>query len=192
MDMHNMFHYCPELTCLDQDFNTSNVTDMHEMFAGCSSLTMLDLDNFSTGNLLSLYWMFYGCNCLVILDIGSFDLSMVEYDGEMIDGCDSLRYFVSPKKTVRTTQLPVTMYDASGNEYSELPVISKSIILTKEKSGYMADISKCTITLSPDRYVYTGQACRPVVTVDSGNQALNQVLDRMLPYNIVYVNNVDA
>jgi surface protein len=73
--------------------------------------------------------MFAGCNYLVILDISSFDLSMAEYDGGMMDGCDSLLYFESPKKTYRATQLPVSMYDASGNEYSELPVTSKSIIV---------------------------------------------------------------
>ena len=136
--------------------------------------------------------MFLGCSNLIILDLSNFELPEEEDLSDLLDGCDSLIYFESPKKTYRATQLPVVMYDASGNEYSELPVVSQSIILTKEKSGYLADISMCTVTLSPDSYVYTGYACLPVVKVESGNQALDQVLDRMLPYNIVYVNYVDA
>ena len=110
------------------------------------------------------------------LDISNFELPEKEDLIKWLDECDSLRYFESPKKTYRAIGLPTVMYDASGREYSELPVVSNSIILAKEKGGYIADIQKCTITLSQDSYVYTGYACLPAVTVTSGNPVQSETI----------------
>ena len=196
-DMSAMFCACRGLKELDlRSFNTSNVDDMHDMFQECYSLITLYLYSFSTENVSSMDYMFRDCTDLVILDISSFDTSMTWEDDsgnndrcyEMLYGCTSLRYLKSPKKNRSRIDLPAVMYDSSGNEYSEMPDTSQSVILTKEKNGYIADISKCTITLSPKSFAYNGAPCYPKVTVKSGDRALDHVLD----YSISYINNAYA
>ncbi|MGN0593548.1 MAG: leucine-rich repeat protein [Hominimerdicola sp.] len=48
-------------------------------------------------------------------------------------------------------------------------------------------ITNCTISLSKDRYVYSGKACKPKVTITNGSTTLTSGTD----YVIRYVNNVN-
>ena len=49
-------------------------------------------------------------------------------------------------------------------------------------------ISACTITLSKTQFTYTGNSCKPKVTVKDGNTVLTMGTD----YNVRYVNNVNV
>jgi surface protein len=133
-DMSEMFQECRNLKKLDlSSFNTSNVWDMRWMFGDCHELSELNLSSFDTANAEDMRWMFQSCDSLTELDLSSFDTSNVEYLRYFINGCPSLEVLKTPKKNGQTTPLPDVMYDAYGKEYTDLPVRSGSITLTREK-----------------------------------------------------------
>jgi surface protein len=219
-DMHLMFHGCSSLTNLDlSSFDTSKVTSMDDIFGGCSSLTNLDLSNFdtskvtnmsgmfescsnltnldlssfNTSNVTYMQYMFYGCSSLTNLDLGSFDTSKVTSFKEMFSGCTNLEVLCTPKKhTASGVALPLTMYDNPGKAYTELPVLSKSIVLGKTQKiahEYAAKpISECTITLKPTSYTYDGTTKKPAVTVKDGTKTLTSGTD----YTAAYSKNKNA
>ena len=193
-DMYSMFYGCSSLTNLDlSSFNTSNVTDMDYMFYGCSSLTNLDLSSFNTSNVTYMDYMFYGCSSLTNLDLSSFDTSKVTSFNEMFSGCTNLEVLCTPKKhTTSGVTLPLTMYDTAGKKYTELPVLSKSIVLGKTQKiahEYAAKpISECTVTLKPTSYTYDGKTKKPAVTVKDGTKTLTSGTD----YTAAYSKNKNA
>ena len=160
-DMHSMFSSCSSLPNLDlSSFDTSNVTDMYDMFSGCSSLTRLDLSGIDTSKVTEMAYMFNNCSSLTSLNLSSFDTSNVWSTGmdnmfegcsnltsldlsgfdtsnvwsiwDFLDGCKKLHTLKTPKKNTKEIDLPVTMYDESGKGYSTLPMLSKSIVLTRK------------------------------------------------------------
>ena len=192
--MCGMFEDCRNLTNLDlSSFDTLNVTDMHYMFYYCSSLTNLDLSSFNTSNATLMYYMFYGCSSLTTLDLSSFDTSQVTDFNKMFYGCTNFEVLRTPKKQTKSgVTLPLTMYDNPGKAYTELPVLSKSIVLGKTQKiahEYVAKpISECTVTLKPTSYTYDGKTKKPAVTVKDGTKTLTSGTD----YTAAYSKNKNA
>ena len=133
-DMDCMFYYCNGLTNLDlSSFNTSNVTDMADMFRGCNSLTNLDLSSFDTSNVTDMGYMFASCESLTNLDLSSFDTSNVTEMSRMFNGCNCLEVLKTPKINNVSIELPLAMYDKDGNTYTDLPILSESIVLASSQ-----------------------------------------------------------
>ena len=152
------------------------------------SLTDLDLSSFNTSNVTDMSYMFSDCRRLTNLDLSSFDTSSVTTMGSMFNYCWALQVLKTPKSNAISAELPYIMYDESGNTYEQLPVLSKSIILTKEKSEIKIDLSNCSIKLSATNYIYDGKVKKPNVTVKDGSSALSSGTD----YTVSYFNNTNA
>ena len=131
-NMEWMFTGCNRLTKLDvSSFNTSRVTNMDSMFASLYLVTELNLNNFNTANVTNMGSMFSWCKSLTNLDLSSFDLSNVSDIENVFTSCNNLKKILTPKKnSLANILLPITMYDSTGKQYSNLPTLSKSIILT--------------------------------------------------------------
>ena len=138
-DMYQMFYGCSALTELNlTGFSTSEVTDMEGMFSGCEGLTRLDLSGFTTSKVGDLSSMFSGCANLTELDLRNFDAKNASTE-DMFLNCSKLAKLVTPKASSSSIALPGTMYDASGKEYTSLPVLTSSMTLTADKpaqTGY--------------------------------------------------------
>ena len=133
-DMADMFRGCNSLTNLDlSSFDTSNVTDMGGMFDDCNSLTNLDLSSFDTSNVTVMGSMFSGCESLINLDLSSFDTSNVTEMSRMFNGCNCLEVLKTPKINNVSIELPLAMYDKDGNTYTDLPILSESIVLASSQ-----------------------------------------------------------
>ncbi|MBR3171498.1 MAG: BspA family leucine-rich repeat surface protein [Lachnospiraceae bacterium] len=193
-NMIDMFSYCSSLTNLDlSNFDTSNVTDMSSMFFYCSSLTNLDLSSFNTSHVKYMNYMFFYCSSLTNLNLSSFDTSNVAYFSGIFSDCTNLEVLRTPKKhTESGATLPLTMYDNPGKAYTELPVLSKNIVLGKTQKiahEYVAKpISECTVTLKPTSYTYDGKTKKPAVTVKDGTKTLTSGTD----YTAAYSKNKNA
>jgi surface protein len=138
-------------------------------------------------------YMFFYCNSLTNLDLSSFDTSNVAYFSSIFSDCTNLEVLRTPKKhTESGVTLPLTMYDNPGNAYTELPVLSKSIVLGKTQKiahEYAAKpISECTVTLKPTSYTYDGKTKKPAVTVKDGTKTLTSGTD----YTAAYSKNKNA
>ena len=191
-EMGYMFYGCNSLTTLDlRGFNTSNVVQMTSMFEECKSLTALDLSSFNTMNLKFISRMFTNCSSLIVLDLSCFDITNVEEAedlGEMLLNCSALNIIKTPKKSVMSIELPAIMFDAAGNEYREIPALSESTVLTRNKPLSNIDISDSVITLSAEIYIYDGKVKEPSVTVKKGDNNLTYGTD----YIVNYENNKNA
>nr|MCR4560367.1 BspA family leucine-rich repeat surface protein [Bacteroidales bacterium] len=78
---------------MNENLNTSDVTDMESMFEGCSSLTTLDLSNFNTANVMIMHNMFRNCSNLTTIFVGSSwstDYAVSTGGINMFEGCYSL------------------------------------------------------------------------------------------------------
>ena len=144
-DMGYMFSDCIKLTSLDvSNFDTSVVKYFWGMFSGCSNLITLDLRSFDTTIAASISGMFYDCKSLITLDLSSFTISKSLNDPYLFSYWDSnLCLLKTPKKNSCSIDLPATMYDSSGKAYSKMPILSKSITLTR-KGGKFADVKDPT------------------------------------------------
>ena len=133
--MSQTFLNCNELTNLDlSSFDTSNVTTMFQMFYGCNNLTNLNLSNFDTSCVTDMIGMFAMCNNLAYLDLSNFNTSRVRNMVGTFYNCNSLAVLKTPKMNeMRNVDLPYKMYDSAGTEYITLPILTKSITLTREK-----------------------------------------------------------
>ena len=184
--MQLMFRNCNSLAELDlSSFNTSNVKYMYYMFSGCHDLIELDLSNFNTSNVTDMEKLFEDCESLVNLDMSNFDTSKVNYYSGIFSNCGSLSFLNTPKKNSIPIELPIAMYDETGNVYTELPDLSKSITLTK---NFIRSITDCTVYLGTQSYTYDGKAKKPTVTVKHDTITLSQGTD----YTVTYTNNTDA
>lgn len=149
-NMHGMFEGCSKLQELDvNDFDTSSAIRMECMFFGCSSLQSLDVSGFDTSIVQRIYQIFCGCSNLTNLDLSNFDISKAQNDYyyDMLAGCSKLQTLKTPKKNNKSDiVLPVSMYDESGTEYTNLPILDYSITLTAKK----ADVTPTPIpTVTP-------------------------------------------
>jgi surface protein len=129
-----MFSDCSSLENLDlSSFKITTVHIMEYMFSGCSKLKSLDLKGFSNGAATyTIEGMFKNCSSLEYLDISGLDTTRnnFEYFSDVFTGCTSLKTLETPYHNNRQIDLPVVMYDASGNSYTVLPVRYESITLT--------------------------------------------------------------
>ena len=129
-----MFNDCSNLEDLNLgDFGITTVYYMDYMFNGCSKLKSLDLKGVTNDyNLVRIEGMFKDCSSLEYLDISGLDTTRnyLKYFSDVFTGCTSLKTLETPYHNNRQIDLPVAMYDASGNAYTELPVRYESITLT--------------------------------------------------------------
>ena len=133
-EMGVMFSGCESLINLDlSSFDTSNVTAMGAMFYGCESLINLDLSSFDTSNVTDMGYMFASCESLTNLDLSSFDTSNVTEMSRMFNGCNCLEVLKTPKINNVSIELPLAMYDKDGNTYTDLPILSESIVLASSQ-----------------------------------------------------------
>ena len=182
-DMYWMFNGCSSLTNLDlSGFDTSKVTNMAGMFEDCSNMTRLNLSGFDTSNVEYMDEMFYGCSSLISLDLSGFDTSNVENMDDIFMDCAELQLLKTPKKNEMSVELPVIMFDDNGNEYEELPAMSKSIVLSSSITNTRTDISDCEIILSATSYIYDGKAKKPGVTVKMASTTLTAGTDFTVSY----------
>lgn len=179
-----MFNNCSSLKELDLgSFDTSKVEFMFRMFYHCGSLTKLNLSSFDTSKVEIMFSMFDGCSSLTELDLGSFDTSgNVNMDG-VFNNCTGLQSLKTPKKNANNPELPFVMYDSAGKDYSELPTLSQSILLTKTKKKQ--DISKASIAGVSLSYGYSGKAYTPKMTVKVNGLVLTEDKD----YTVRFSNN---
>ena len=144
--MGGMFSGCSGLTSLDlSPLKTDNVTDMGDMFYGCSGLTGLDLSPLKTDNVTNMYGMFGGCSGLTSLDLSPFDISKVTTMDAMFDGCSKLNMIKTPMKMASLEyggELPCTMYDVSGNEYSYLTKAPTNTVLRSNVNDFTEEERK--------------------------------------------------
>ena len=158
-DVSSMFSGCSSLEEIDlSELDTRNVENMIGMFMGCASLEKLDVSNFQLDNAKAVSYMFKDCTCLRILDLSSFDLTSIVKSGvtdemmcdHMLCNMPELQILKTPKNVparIRTTsscvyesggwkEVPFSMYDSSGEEYTELPQnTSESIILYRDRDA---------------------------------------------------------
>ena len=87
------FLNCNNLTSIkgiEENLNTSEVTDMSGMFTGCESLTTLDISGFNTEKVYTMMGMFAECKKLASLDVSGFNTENVTDMGLMFWCCESL------------------------------------------------------------------------------------------------------
>ena len=149
--MFEMFNSCYSLKNLDlSSFDTSKVSDMSWMFIDCRDLRSLNLSNFDTSNVTGMIGMFLGCKSLTYLDLSSFDTSKVTDFKNLFTDCTSLEILCTPKKHIKSgVALPIPMYDVTGKKYTELPVLSKSIVLGKTQKIVQDFLNPALPTPSP-------------------------------------------
>ena len=185
--MSGMFNHCESIVTLDlSSFDTSNVTTMYNMFNYCGSLVNLDLSSFDTSNVTNMVGMFNYCLSMKSLNLSSFDMSKVTNCHELLNTLHLISLLRTPKLTKNTIELPHTLYDTSSTAYTELPVLSKSIMLSSTKN--LIDISNCTMTLSTNTYTYNGKARKPSVTIIDSDITLASGTD----FTVSYANNINA
>lgn len=183
VDMSNMFDGCFNLNSLDvSNFNTSNVTDMSEMFKSCINLTSLDISGFDTSNVIFITEMFCGCTNLRELDLSTMNTSKIVNARDVFSECYELRLIKTPANNSYPISLAGLMCDESGNEYSEMPIISESISLRR-----IIDLSQFELYfVQPDSsYAYAGHPVEPEITVTNGIITLIPDID----YTVSYINN---
>ena len=133
-DSSELFRGCEGLTSINLNkFDTSNVTNMRDMFYSCEGLTNLDLSSFDTSNVTDMGYMFASCESLTNLDLSSFDTSNVTEMSRMFNGCNCLEVLKTPKINNVSVELPLAMYDKDGNTYTDLPILSESIVLASSQ-----------------------------------------------------------
>ena len=177
--------YGNSLLSLDlNSFDTTNVKNMSCMFYRCVKLKNLNISHFNTFNVSNMTSMFQYCRSLISLDLSSFDMTNVTNKSCMIDSVNNLRILKTPKNNYTYgINLPASMCDSEGNEYSELPALSSSIVLHK-----IIGIANCVVTVTPTAYVYDGKAKLPNVIVKDGEDVLIKDTD----YTIEYTDNTNA
>ena len=195
--MNRMFYDDIHITGLDlSKFNTSNVTNMSGMFYLCRNIRDLNLSSFNTSKVTDMSEMFNYCENLRNLDISGFDTSKVTNTNNMFGKCDKIWTIKTPKKNTCSVKLPIPMYDAAGNEYTTLPILSRSIYIakTQEMAQYFTDtysnndLASAQVTLSTTSYTYDGKEKKPGVTVQYKDLTLESGTD----YTVKYSNNINA
>ena len=89
LNTEGMFQNCSSLTTVEL-YNTFNVVFMNKMFENCSSLTSVN-NNFNTSKVTDMSYMFNGCSALTT--VPQLDASNVNNVNSMFNGCTSLTNF---------------------------------------------------------------------------------------------------
>ncbi len=92
------------------------------MFKGLKSLTSTKINDINTIRTTNMISMFNDCSSLTSLNISTFDMSNVTYAPYMLNNMSSLEQLKTPSAypSNLTITLPTTLYDTSGNAYTEL------------------------------------------------------------------------
>ena len=89
-DCGSMFRYNKNLTSINCEWNTNNVTIIYAMFDACNNLTSLDVSNWDTSKVITMDYLFQNCNNLTSLDVSNWDTSKVTAMSYMFCNCQSL------------------------------------------------------------------------------------------------------
>lgn len=103
------------------------------------------MSGLDTTNVENMSGMFYGCSGLTSLDLSPFDISKVTTMGAMFDGCSKLNMIKTPVKMASLEyggELPCTMYDVSGNEYSYLTKAPTNTVLRSNVNDFTEEERK--------------------------------------------------
>lgn len=122
-DYSSMFEGCVKLVELDTSFlDVSNATNLSNMFKGCSSLVTIDLLDFNTSNVTIMDGMFADCSSMIELDVSGLDTSKVTSADQMFTNCNGLSRIKVFQNLQSKILLPMEMFDADGNTYTEFPL----------------------------------------------------------------------
>ncbi|MBQ6433014.1 MAG: BspA family leucine-rich repeat surface protein [Bacteroidaceae bacterium] len=115
-NMRSMFYGCSKLTSLNlTGYNTAKVTNMSYMFQNCSSLTSLNVSSFNTANVTDMTAMFDNCSSLTSLDVSGFNTSNCKSLYQMFGGCSKLTSLnVSNFNTGKVTDMRSTFSGCSA------------------------------------------------------------------------------
>ena len=147
--MNSMFYQCQNLENLDlSNFDTSNVVDMMQMFASCYKLENLILTNFDTDDVNNMTAMFRWTNSLKILDISSFNINNPQNLNLMLDSIPFIEKIKTPNSIANglIITLPKTMYDESGNVYTQLDSTTPTQIWLRKAYTVTANANGGSIT----------------------------------------------
>ena len=115
-NMDNMFYNCTNLISLDvSNWNTSKVTNMSGIFNNCQKLTSLDVSNFNTSEVTSMSGMFISCTSLTSIDVSNFNTSKVTTMSYMFSYCYKLTSLdVSNFDTNNVTNMDAMFYNCKA------------------------------------------------------------------------------
>ncbi len=115
-NMRGMFYGCSKLTSLNlTGYNTAKVTNMEFMFAGCSGLTSLNVSSFNTANVTTMTGMFQDCKKLTSLDLSNFNTANCKSLYQMFYNCSKLTSLnVSNFNTGKVTDMRSTFFGCSA------------------------------------------------------------------------------
>lgn len=115
-NMRAMFNGCSKLTSISvYYFNTAKVTNMEFMFAGCSGLTSLNVSSFNTANVTTMTGMFQDCKKLTSLDLSNFNTANCKSLYQMFYNCSKLTSLnVSNFNTGKVTDMRSTFSGCSA------------------------------------------------------------------------------
>lgn len=115
-NMRGMFYGCSKLTSLNlTGYNTAKVTNMSYMFQNCSSLTSLNVSSFNTASVTDMTAMFDDCSSLTSLDVSGFNTSNCKSLYQMFGGCSKLTSLnVSNFNTGKVTDMRSTFSGCSA------------------------------------------------------------------------------
>ncbi|MTD40213.1 BspA family leucine-rich repeat surface protein [Erwinia sp. CPCC 100877] len=147
------------LTEIDGNLDTSQVTNMMSMFGGAAKLSTLDVSKWDTSQVTNMFSVFYGCRSLQSLDINDWNTSKVEAMYSMFYDCSSLTSLDLTKwNTGQVTNMGFMFCDCSALE--ELSV-----------NGENWDTSKVT-------YMYSMfLRCHALSNLDISGWNTSQVID---------------
>ena len=126
-------------------------------------------------------------------DISEYDISLPEepilYDGS--EKCPAIKVSSGGKELTENKDYVVSYKNNTNVGSASVSISGKGYIygnITKEFQIQPADISKLSIELSNDTYIYDGKAKEPKITVKNGNVQLNAETD----YTVLYADNIKA
>lgn len=115
--------------------------------------------------------MFYDCSSLSSLNLSGFDTTNVQIENSkgVFTNCNSLMLLNTPKKNSLPIELPLVMYDESGNDYINIPDLSESIILhsgsgrgRRYSDAWDADAAQNSLLYDTNLDIY--QICRAPIS----------------------------
>ena len=126
--MRGMLQKQAAITSLDalKNWNTSMVEYYQNLCSECSVLNDISaIRNWDIAKAINVYWMF-NSTAIKEIDLSNVDFSQIATtsNANLIPGCTSLERLRTPKiyptDSAVKIKLPITMYDADGNAYTQL------------------------------------------------------------------------
>ena len=185
-DMSELFRDCPSLKRVDLScLNMEEVSLMQYMFENCTSLESVNMSGVNTPCLANVQKMFKNCPSLKTVNMTGVDLSQISEEDktvEMLTDCSSLEEFYVPTGLSFEVELPVTMYDGSGNVWTSVPQgLTESILLMNEISVTDVTLNTEEMTMEPgetfqlEALLQPGIATNKTVTWSSSDESVATV-----------------